>query len=120
MQQVKAGETVLICYGDMHFYYQQPRMERAGWAKEELQNASKYFTCKSAEFQYPESMLQIVENCIDYYENGFMEEAYKNVTDLNALQLYKQMAAKGANTYEKYKKMVEEQRMYYTEADFTK
>lgn len=118
MEQVKEEETVLICYGSAHFYYQQPRMERAGWEKQELTNAADYFISKSGEFRYPESMLQVVQNCIEYFETGFMEEANKNVTDLNALQLYKQMATKGVKAYELYKKMVEEQRMYYIESDF--
>ena len=65
MHQVKEGETVLICYGDMHFYYQQPRMERAGWEKIELEDTKQFFVSKQEGFLYPESMLQIVQNYIN-------------------------------------------------------
>ena len=113
MQQVKDGETVLVCYGDMHFYYQQPRMERAGWEKIELEDAKQFFISKQEEFLYPESMLQIVQNCIDYYGDEFMEEVCKNVTDSNALLLYEQKAIRGEKVYELYKQMVKEQKLYY-------
>jgi len=113
MHQVKDGETVLICYGDMHFYYQQPRMERAGWEKIELEDTKQFFVSKQEGFLYPESMLQIVQNCIDYYGDEFMEEVCKNVTDPDALLLYEQTAIRGEQVYERYKKMVQEQKIYY-------
>lgn len=117
MKQVQKEETVLICYGSAHFYYQQPRMERAGWEMVELENPEQFFEPMVEKFQYPECMTEVIQNCIDYFEKGFMEEAEENVTDLNALQLYKQVARSGAKTYKVYKKMVEEQRLYYTEED---
>ncbi len=117
MEKVKENETVLICYGDMHFYFQQPRMERAGWERVELEKPEQFFVHTEDMFQYPEGMTEVLQNCIDYFEKGFMEEAEKNVTDLNALQLYKQLAKSGAKTYKVYKKMAEEQRLYYTEED---
>jgi len=113
MQQVKDGETVLVCYGDMHFYYQQPRMERAGWEKIELEDVKQFFISKQEDFLYPESMLQIVQNCIDYYGGEFMEEVCKNVTDSNALLLYEQKAIQGEKVYKLYKQMVKEQKLYY-------
>lgn len=113
MQKIEKGETVLICYGDAHFFYQQPRMERAGWEQVELEDAKALFASEEKTFQYPQSMLKIVENCIGYYESSFMEEIRKTVTDENALLIYEQIAARGVNVYKEYKQLVEQQKLYY-------
>lgn len=117
MQQVKDGETVLICYGDMHFYYQQPRMERVGWEKIELEDTKQFFVSNTEEFKYPESMQQIVQDCIDYYQSDFMQEVSKRVTDEDSLLIYEQIAARGVNVYKEYKKMVKKQQRYYLEEE---
>lgn len=113
MQQVKEGETVLICYGDMHFYYQQPRMERAGWEKIELEDTIQFFVSNTDEYKYPECMQQIVQDCIDYYQNDFMQEVSKTVTGEDTLLIYEQIAARGVEVYKRYKQLVKEQKLYH-------
>ena len=116
MKQVKKGETVLICYGSAHFYYQQPRMERAGWEKQKIQNLEKLFATSSEEFRYPESMVEVIQECIDYYEDGrFMEHVKGCVTNPEAWEFYEEYARQCENLYKMYKEMVAHQQLYYEE-----
>lgn len=113
MANVKKGETVLICYGSAHFFYQQPRMEMAGWKRVELTDTSSFFACTSEEFQYPECLPQIIQDAVDnYYTYGALEEAKANITYSEVMSYFEDITTGMAPEYLGFKKMVENNMLY--------
>ena len=116
MKQVKKGETVLICYGTGHFFYQQPRMERAGWKEIAIENEEEYFShINEIFFEYPEGMSELIQNTINFYEKDFIEHVKECGTNPDIIPQIQERFQSGAESYKLIKELIDNNQLYFSE-----
>jgi len=81
LEEIKAHQKVLIFYGDAHYYYQKPRIEKAGWKKVEVGDVATLFEHSAEAFTYPKGMAQVIQDKIDFFNEEMPKIVEKNVTD---------------------------------------
>lgn len=114
LENVDSGKTVLIFYGEAHFFYQQPRMAKAGWTKNEITYGASYFNNKVSDIVYPSSMANVIQDKIDYFQKVVPDIIDKNITNSSVKKDAVDSCSYLIESLTEFKEMVLRNCLYYT------
>lgn len=97
--EAPGGTTFFVLYGGAHFYNAIPRMEMSGWKKIDINTSDFYKHVERQAYQYPDELMDVLQNTINYFENQYVEKAYKSITDETVREKWLENLAESADYY---------------------